>query len=139
MTISYLCERSIPYATPIQRAGDLFPLLKRFAKPQEHFIVITLNGANVPISILPITIGTANRTIAHPREVFRKAISDSACAIIVAHNHPSGKLDPSDDDKALTKRLVQAGDLLGIPVLDHLVFSKTSFLSFVETNLLPCC
>jgi DNA repair protein RadC len=72
----------------------------------------------------------------HPREVFADPITDRACAIIVAHNHPSGKLEPSNEDLDITRRLRQSGEILGIPVLDHLVFSENGYFSFAEHGLI---
>lgn len=112
---------------------DLFPLIAHFAdRKQEHFLCISLNGAHEVIAARGITSGLINKTPIHPREVFADPITDRACAIIVAHNHPSGNLDPSREDVDITKRLKAAGDLLGIPLLDHLVFSASEYYSFVE-------
>ncbi len=77
-----------------------------------------------------------NKTIVHPREAFADPITDRACAILVAHNHPSGNLDPSEEDMDITTRLRQSGDILGIPVLDHLIFSENGYYSFVEKGLI---
>ncbi len=77
-----------------------------------------------------------NRTIVHPREIFSEAVADRACAIFVAHNHPSGRLEPSPEDKEITERLKAAGDILGIPLIDHIVFSHEAFTSMVETGML---
>lgn len=112
---------------------DLFPLIAHFAdRKQEHFLCVSLNGAHEVIAARGITAGLINKTPIHPREVFADPITDRACAIIVAHNHPSGNLEPSKEDIDITKRLKGAGDLLGIPLLDHLVFSANSYYSFVE-------
>ena len=83
-----------------------------------------------------VAIGIVNRSLVHPREVFRRAITDNAAAIIVAHNHPSGSLEPSDEDHEVTRRLVEAGQLLGISVLDHLVISREGYFSFLEHSLI---
>jgi DNA repair protein RadC len=112
---------------------DLFPLISHFAdRKQEHFLCVSLNGAHEVIAARGITAGLINKTPIHPREVFADPITDRACAIIVAHNHPSGNLEPSKEDIDITKRLKAAGDLLGIPLLDHLVFSSSEYYSFVE-------
>lgn len=103
---------------------------------QERFICCTLNGAHDVIAVRVITVGLANRTIVHPREIFADAIADRACAVFVAHNHPSGRLEPSREDKDITDRLKEAGDLLGIPLIDHIVFSDEAFASMVELGLL---
>ena len=103
-------------------------------KRQEHFVVATLDAANQVIAVHEITKGLANRTLAHPREVFRPAILDGACAVILCQNHPSGKLEPSEDDFSLTQRLKDAGEILGIPVLDHIIISKKGFFAMSETS-----
>lgn len=97
-------------------------MLKQYRNRRvEHFFVITIDGKNAPINIHVVTKGLVNRTMVHPREIFRYAIMDNATSVIVAHNHPSGGLQFSDDDISLTKRIKDSGDVLGIPVLDHLL------------------
>ena len=96
---------------------------------QENMVVISLNGGNKVIQIHRITVGTANSTQAHPREIFAPAIEDRAVAIVLAHNHPSGSHEPSMEDLRLTQRLCESGRLLQIPVLDHLVISSSGFTS----------
>jgi len=81
------------------------------------------------------SVGLVNRTLVHPREVFTEAVRQRATAIVVAHNHPSGNLEPSMEDKDVTRRLRQAGDILGIKILDHLIFGEEGFLSMLEGNL----
>ncbi|GAB6277691.1 MAG: DNA repair protein RadC [Rectinema sp.] len=123
--------------TRIAMPKDAFPLLVHFADiRQEHFIVMSLNGGHEVNAVREITKGLINKTVVHPREVFADPITDRACAVIVAHNHPSGNLEPSDEDLDITKRLRQSGDILGIPVLDHLIFSETGYFSFVEHGLI---
>lgn len=101
---------------------------------QEYFIVVMLDGAHNIIKHVVVSMGLINRTLAHPREVFAPAIENRATAIIIAHNHPSGNLDPSPDDLELTFRLKKAGDILGVPVLDHIVFSACNFHSMCEAG-----
>jgi len=116
---------------------DLHPLLAHWAdRKQERFLCASLNGAHELIAIRVVSMGLVNRTVVHPREVFADPIVDRACAIIVAHNHPSGKLDPSPEDMDITKRLRQAGELIGIDLLDHLIFDADAWVSFVERGLL---
>lgn len=117
---------------------DLHPLIAHWAdRKQERFLCASLNGAHELIAVRVVSIGLVNRTVVHPREVFADPIVDRACAVIVAHNHPSGRLEPSPEDLDITRRLRQAGELLGIDLLDHLVFDALSWLSFVERGLLP--
>jgi DNA repair protein RadC len=98
-------------------------------KKQEHFVVLTLDGANRLISNTVVFQGTLNQSLVHPREIFAKAIEDRAASIIVAHNHPSGSVEPSDDDMEITRKLKEAGRLLGIKVLEHIIVSKTAYKS----------
>ena len=100
----------------------------------EYFFTITLNGAHKIIDTHIISKGLVNRTLVHPREVFRPAILDNSTSIIIAHNHPSGNLQPSEEDKAITQRLKTAGEIIGIRVLDHLIFSSNGYLSMLEAN-----
>lgn len=121
----------------ISSPRDMFPLLLPYADHrQEHFIVASLNGGHEINMLREVTKGLINRTMIHPREVFADPITDRACAIIVAHNHPSGNLEPSSEDIEITGRLCRSGDILGIPVLDHLVFCENGYYSFVEHNLI---
>jgi DNA repair protein RadC len=121
----------------ITTPGDIFPLIAHFAdRRQEHFICITLNGAHEVIFARQVTSGLVNRTVVHPREIFADAITDRACAIVVAHNHPSGNMEPSKEDVDITRRLQQVGQLLGIPLLDHLVFCREGYFSFVEHGII---
>lgn len=113
--------------------GDAYSVLKRYANAKtERFIVITLDGAHQVKASRIISMGLVNRTIVHPREVFFPAITDHAVAIIIAHNHPSGLLEPSPEDIDITRRLRDAGELLGIPVLDHVIISRSGYYSMVE-------
>ena len=98
-------------------------------KKQEYFVCLTLDGANRLISKRIITIGTLTSSLVHPREVFAEAISDRAASIIVAHNHPSGNLQSSDADRQVTERLKEAGVLLGINLVDHIIVTSKEFVS----------
>ena len=99
---------------------------------QEHFVVITLNGANEVITPHIISKGTVNQSLVHPREVFSEAIIERAASIICVHNHPSGNLTPSSEDEAITRQLIQAGTILSIPLLDHIIVSKNGLQSLRE-------
>ena len=98
-------------------------------KQQEYFVVLTLDGANRLISKRTVTIGTLTASLVHPREVFADAITDRAASIIIAHNHPSGNLEASEADKQVTHRIRQAGEILGIELIDHLIITKNGFTS----------
>jgi DNA repair protein RadC len=93
-------------------------------KKKEHFVALLLDSRHHLIRLSPIAIGSLSASLVHPRELFKEAIAASAAAVIIAHNHPSGDPEPSDHDLVLTKRLVQAGKLLGIEVLDHLILGS---------------
>jgi len=122
---------------PIRHPADIIPLISSYAtKKQEHFLTVPLNGAHVPMSRNLITKGLVNRTLIHPREIFRRAIQQNAVAIILAHNHPSGNVQPSSEDKVVTERLQEASEVIGIRLLDHIVFAKDSYFSFLEHGLL---
>jgi len=99
---------------------------------QEHLIVLTLDGANRLIEKRIISIGILNSSLVHPREVFADAITDRAASIVVIHNHPSGTLQPSDADIEITNRLSGSGKLLGITLLDHLIITKTAYMSILK-------
>jgi DNA repair protein RadC len=102
---------------------------------KEHFCVFFLNTQNRIISREIVSIGTLNTSLIHPRECFRTAILKNSAAVIFAHNHPSGSLEPSDEDMAVTKRLKDAGKLIGIEVLDHVIVTAESYKSLREQNL----
>jgi DNA repair protein RadC len=106
------------------------------SQKKEHFVVFYLDIRNQVIKKDIISIGTLTASIVHPREVFEPAIRDGAAQIILSHNHPSGVVEPSQADRDLTKRLVDAGKILGIEIIDHIVVSKKSYYSFVEHKLL---
>ena len=105
-------------------------------KAKEHFKLILLNPRNKIIGISTISIGTLNASLVHPREVFKDAIVHSAASVVLAHNHPSGDPEPSEDDLKITKKLVDSGKILGIEVLDHIVIGKNNFCSFKERGLI---
>jgi DNA repair protein RadC len=105
-------------------------------KAKEHFKLVLLNVRNNVVDISTISVGTANASLVHPREVFKKAIAHSASSVVLAHNHPSGNPEPSEDDVKLTMRLVEAGRLLGIEVLDHIIVTTKGFVSFKERGLM---
>ena len=99
-------------------------------KDKEHFYVMHLNARRQIKLVELVGIGTANMAMIHPRETYRRAVIEGADSIIVAHNHPSGDVEPSTNDITVTSQLQRAGEVLGIPLLDHIVFSETKFYSF---------
>jgi DNA repair protein RadC len=121
----------------IKNPSDIYNMIRHYAdRRQERFLCISLNGAHEVLAVRLVTLGLVNRTIVHPREVFADAIIDRASAITVAHNHPSGEVSPSDEDREITHRLKTAGKVMGIKLLDHIIFSETSYFSFRQKKLL---
>ena len=98
-------------------------------KAQEHFMVVYLNTQNQVISYRVLFVGTLDRSIVHPREIFKEAVNSSAAKIIAVHNHPSGSLKPSSQDIEVTNVLMEAGKMMGIPLLDHLIISAQGYMS----------
>ncbi|MFA5352683.1 MAG: DNA repair protein RadC, partial [Thermodesulfovibrionales bacterium] len=103
---------------------------------REHFVCIMLNTAKHVVGFETVAIGSLSSCLVHPREVFKGAILANSASIIVAHNHPSGGIEPSREDIIITTRLKEAGDLLGITVLDHIIAGEGSFCSLKEKGLL---
>ena len=103
--------------------------------PQEEFHVLLLNTQHQIMRDVVVTRGTLDASLVHPREVFRPALAESAASVILVHNHPSGEPTPSAEDRAVTRQLTEAGALLGIPVLDHIVIGEGRYVSFVESGL----
>jgi len=115
--------------------ADIFiPVLRDELK--ERFIVVCLSSANKIIKHETISIGNLNSSIVHPREVFKVAIDSSSASIILIHNHPSGNPEPSNEDILITKKMVEAGKILDIPVNDHLIIAGNNFTSFVGRKLI---
>ncbi|MBA7504560.1 hypothetical protein ES706_03206 [subsurface metagenome] len=104
-------------------------------KKKEHFLALLLDTRSQLIKVSEISIGSLDTSIVHPREVFKEAISASAASVIFAHNHPSGDPEASEDDIELTKRLAQAGEIVGIEVLDHIIICDKKYLSLKRQGL----
>lgn len=117
---------------------DAYTVLHEWLESQDRecFIVMMLDTRNSVIGLNVVSTGTLNASLVHPRECFKPCLLANCAAIIMAHNHPSGDPDPSTEDIALTARLKQAGELLGIPVLDHLVIGEGRFVSMKERGML---
>jgi DNA repair protein RadC len=115
--------------------ADIFiPLLRDEQK--EKFIVVCLNSANKIIKHETISIGNLNSSIVHPREIFKVAIDCLSASVILIHNHPSGNLEPSNEGISITKKIIEAGKLMDIPVFDHLIVAGDGYTSFVEKRLI---
>ena len=128
--IELVCERTSKRVAGPEGVLDEF--MPWATEKQECFLVTTLDAANQVIKTRLVSKGIVNRVLVHPREIFCDAITDRACGIIVAHNHPSGNMTPSTEDLQVTKRLMQAGDIIGIPVMDHVIFHGAKFYSMKE-------
>ena len=135
--IEFTRRRIKPEGAKIQTPADLLPHVRHYAdRKQEHFLCASINGANEILNIRVVSIGLIDRSPVHPREVFADALSDRASAIIVAHNHPSGGLEPSGSDIEITAQLKAAGAIVGIELLDHIIFNRTGYFSFLEAGQL---
>ena len=115
--------------------ADIFiPLLRDEVK--EKFILVCLNSANKIIKHEVISVGNLNSSVVHPREIFKAAIENNSASVILIHNHPSGNPEPSNEDIAITKKIVEAGRILDIPVFDHLIIAGNLFTSFVDKRII---
>jgi DNA repair protein RadC len=121
----------------ISDGKDILPLVHEIRhKCQEHVIVITLDASYNVIEKRIIFIGTLNESLIHPREIFVEAITDRAAGIIMVHNHPTEDVNPSSADVQITRRLVEAGEIIGIPLLDHIIVNKTGYFSFKTMGMM---
>lgn len=135
--IEYARRRIKPEGVRIETPADLLPHVRHYAdRKQEHFLCASINGANEILNIRVISIGLIDSSPVHPREVFADALTDRASGVIVAHNHPSGGLEPSLSDIEITAQLKAAGDVVGIELLDHIIFNRTDYFSFLEAGRL---
>lgn len=122
---------------PLRTQEDILARLDDIRnRQQEHFVALSLDGGQRLIAQRTITIGTLDTVLAHPREVFSDPLMDRAAAVIVAHNHPSGMALPSRKDRELTQQMAAAGQLLGVPLRDHIIVTKTEAFSFRQHHLL---
>ena len=133
----FVRRRIKPEGLKIKFPADVLPLIQHFGdRKQEHFLCVSINGANEVMNVRVISIGLINKSHVHPREVFADVIAERASAIIIAHNHPIGELSPSNEDREITKRIKEAGKILGINLLDHIIFNNKGFVSLAEKGLL---
>ena len=129
----FVRRRIKPEGLKIKFPADVLPLIQHYAdRKQEHFLCISINGANEVMNVRVVSIGLVNKSQVHPREVFADVISERASAVIVAHNHPHGELKPSDEDIQITKQLKEAARILGLSLLDHIIFNTKGYFSFAE-------
>lgn len=135
--IEFARRRIKPAGEKIETPADVLPLIRHYAdRKQEHFLAVTINGANEVLNVRVVSIGLIDRSPVHPREVFADAVAERASGIIVAHNHPAGSLEPSLADTEITKQLKEAGKYVGIELLDHVIFNRVGYFSFLESGLL---
>ncbi|MBN2198105.1 DNA repair protein RadC [Candidatus Wolfebacteria bacterium] len=126
-------KKSQIYLTP----KDVWNELKDIRdNKKEHFVIFFLDARNQEIKREIISVGSLNANLVHPREVFEPAVRHLAAQVILAHNHPAGDLKPSEQDIEITKRLVEAGDVLGIDIVDHIIVTQNRFLSFKQKKLI---
>lgn len=135
--IEFARRRIKPEGAKIETPADLLPHVRHYAdRKQEHFICASINGANEVLNIRVVSIGLIDRSPVHPPEVFADVLLDRASAIIVAHNHPSGGLEPTPSDIEITSQLKAAGAVVGITLLDHIIFNRRGHYSFLEAGRL---
>lgn len=141
--IPYVCEltrrryRKPPPAIRGPEDVATLPAVRRLrTATREHFVVLLLNARHECMGVDTVSVGSLNASIVHPREVFRPAILASAASILLIHNHPSGDVEPSEEDLAITHRLVQVGELLGIQVLDHVIVARRGIVSLRSRQIL---
>ncbi|HHT9111300.1 MAG TPA: RadC family protein [Candidatus Brocadiaceae bacterium] len=133
--LEFTRRRIRPEGLKISFPADVLPLISNYAdRKQEHFICVSINGANEVITTRVVSVGLVNKSQVHPREVFADPITDRSVAVIIAHNHPSGDLLPSKEDIEVTRQLRNAGETLGIRLLDHIIFNQKGYYSFLEHN-----
>ncbi len=122
-----------PDRKKITAPADAIPFITHYSdRKQEHFLCLSLNGAHEIIRSRVVSMGLVNRTLVHPREIFPDPLKDRAAAVLIAHNHPSGNIDPSQEDIEITRRIKNAGVILGIELLDHIIFTESTYYSFLE-------
>lgn len=131
--LEFARRRIKPEGVVIRETKDILPLVQHFAiQRREHVICITINGANEVINIHTVSVGAVDHASIDLREVFSGAVLEKASGIIIAHNHPDGKLHPSSADEETTRRIKAAGDIVGITLLDHVIFNHKGYYSFAE-------
>jgi len=135
-----IMDNEFQYSTKVRMPETVRDLVKQALvhKDRENFVVLFLNTANIVVGLEIVSTGLVNTALVHPRETFKSAIMMGVSSIILAHNHPSGEVDPSHEDRSITRRLVEAGELLDVPVLDHIIVNcfGDNYYSFRENGLI---
>ncbi|MFP4568169.1 MAG: RadC family protein [Candidatus Woesearchaeota archaeon] len=123
---------SVPQSISVKSPSDVFSYFRPFVSGflKEYFFILMLNTKNKILKHEVVSVGTLDSSLVHPREVFRPALKEGCFSVILVHNHPSGDPSPSDDDLVVTERLIEAGKLLGVSVLDHVILGRDSFWSY---------
>src|SRR5918999_3661555 len=114
---------------------DILALEDKIEQEKEHYYVMHLNIRNQVMMVELVTVGTLSSSLVHPRETFRRAVIAGSASIIIAHNHPSGEVDPSDEDMKVTRLMFDAGNILGISMLDHIIFTNDNYFSFKKNGM----
>jgi len=127
-------DESLPIVSSVKDVTLQVSYLRE--KTREHLMAIYLNARNELLFRKHVFVGTLNANLVHPREIFSEALKQNAASVILVHNHPSGDAEPSEDDLTITKRILEAGKIMGIDVLDHIIITKTKIFSFKEKKLI---
>lgn len=138
VALVYLRDETPRYEQPLRRAQDVWSLLREEVEvfDREHFLSLLVDGRHKAIGLEEVSVGTVTASLVHPREVFKAAYLANATGLILIHNHPSGDPTPSPEDREITTRLKEAGKLLGVNVLDHVIFGRECFYSFADHGAL---
>lgn len=139
VSLKMVKENSVTYLNRvISSPNDSAEIIRNFIadSDREQMVVCCLDTKNQPTSISIVSIGSLNSAIVHPREIYKTAILSNSASIIIAHNHPSNNTDPSHEDIVLTNRLDEAGKIIGIKLMDHLIIGQGGYTSFKEEGLL---
>ena len=133
----FVCDHTPSRLAPIRGPEDVAAVCKSLQRARrEVFAILLLNARHEMMRRVTVSVGSLNASIVHPREVFKPAVLGSAASVVLVHNHPSGDAEPSEEDLSITRRLVQAGEILGIGVLDHVIVSKRGIVSLRERGVL---
>ncbi len=140
ITTRIVRETSFPFCERLQVSSpaDIAPLLHAYFrdKDREEFLTVLLDSANSVLGLAQISVGGLAASIVEPRQVFKVAILSNAAAVILCHNHPSGNVEPSREDLRITRQLVEAGKLMGVPVHDHIIIGQNTYTSLAERGLM---
>ncbi len=137
--IQMVREGSFPYSpNPVRNSSDAAKIFQAYlaGADREYFVILLLDGKHRVNALNVVSVGSLTCAIVHGREVFKPAVVSNAASVILSHNHPSGDVSPSPEDVALTRRLVKAGEVLGIKVLDHIIIGEGQYMSFADRGMI---